>query len=334
MVSCLFLEAGLSPTVAIGGILNNIQTNACLGSGCFFVAEADESDGSFLNYTPKYSIITNIDREHLDYYHSFDNELKAFGDFIQRTLPEGCVFACFDDLNLRELMRAYQGRQVTFGLDSPADIYTRNIAFDGLLSDFDCYFKDKFVSRFHLALGGRHNISNSLGAIALGLELGIDLKHIRNALQGYQGAGRRLEVKLRSDKYLVIDDYAHHPSEIKATLAAAANLKAKRRVVIFQPHRYSRTQLLLSDFAGAFDQADYLIVTDIYAASERPIDGVSAPVLVDKIKELTPGKEVLYLAKEDILPGILRLIKEGDLVMTLGAGDIVKVSNALAQELK
>jgi UDP-N-acetylmuramate--alanine ligase len=334
LVSCMLMEAGLSPTVAIGGILKNIQTNACLGSGEFFVAEADESDGSFLSYAPKYSIVTNIDQEHLDYYHNFNNELDAFGLFIRRTQAGGCVFACSDDPNLLNIMRAYDGKRVFFGLDSSADIYAKNIIFNGLTGDFDGYLKNKFISHFHLALGGKHNISNSLAVIALGLELGIDLKHIRSCLAGYKGAGRRLETKFRSDKYLVIDDYAHHPSEIKATLAAIVNLKVKRKIVVFQPHRYTRTQLLLNEFAKAFTQADYLIITDIYAASEQPIEGVSALGLLNKIKKSEPEKEVLYLTKENILSHILGIIKEGDLVITLGAGDIVRISDALAKELK
>jgi UDP-N-acetylmuramate--alanine ligase len=334
LISCMLLEAGLKPTVAIGGILNNIQTNACLGSGQFFVAEADESDGSFLNYTPKYSVITNIDQEHLDYYHNFSNALEAFEVFIKRTQPQGCVFACADDAHLLNIMRGYKGKHVFFGLDSSADIYAKNIIFNGLLSDFDGYFKDKLIAHFHLALGGRHNISNALAVISLGLELGIDLKYIRSSLAGYKGAGRRLEIKFRSDKYLVIDDYAHHPTEIKATLAAVANLKVSRKIVVFQPHRYTRTQILLNDFAESFAQADYLIITDIYAASESPIEGVNAQVLLNKIIEFQPQKQVLYLAKENILPHILGMIKDGDLVITLGAGDIVRVSDALAQELK
>ena len=334
LVSYMLLEAGLCPTVAIGGILNNIQTNACLGSGEFFVAEADESDGSFLNYTPKYSIVTNIDREHLDYYHNFNNELNIFGLFIKRTLPGGCVFACFDDPHLLKLMRDYEGKRIFFGLDRSADIYAQQIKFNGLSSDFDCYFKDKLISHFHLALGGKHNILNALAVISLGLELNIDLKFLRSSLSGYKGAGRRLEIKFQSERYLIMDDYAHHPTEIRATLAALANLKVKRKIVLFQPHRYSRTQLLLDDFAESFTQADYLIITDIYAASEQSIAGVNAQVLVNKIKEFYPDKEVLYLAKENILSHILSMIKEGDLVITLGAGDIVRVSDDLAKELK
>ena len=333
LISYMLLEAGLSPTVAIGGILNNINTNACLGTGEFFVAEADESDGSFLNYTPKYSIITNIDHEHLDYYHNFDNELKAFKIFIERTQNDGCVFACLDDPALLNLVKSYNGRYLTFGLNALADIYAKNILFTELSSDFDCYFKNKLICRFHLALGGKHNISNSLAVIGLGLELGIDLKYISKSLKEYKGAGRRLETKFKNDKYMVIDDYGHHPSEIRATLSAIANLKAKRRIVIFQPHRYSRTQLLLDEFAKSFDLADYLIITDIYAASESPIEGVNTQGLLNKIKEYAPHKKVVYLAKENILKHILSLLTEGDLIITLGAGDIVKVSDELAKEL-
>ncbi|MDD5098046.1 MAG: UDP-N-acetylmuramate--L-alanine ligase [Candidatus Omnitrophica bacterium] len=334
LISYMLLEAGLCPTVAIGGILKNIDTNACLGSGEFFVAEADESDGSFLCYQPKYSIITNVDREHLDYYRNFENELKAFKDFIRRTQEGGSCFACSDDLNLKKLFSDYEGKVVFFGLNEPADICARNIELNGLSSDFDCFFKGKFISRFHLALGGRHNISNALAVIGLGLELKIDLGHIRRTLEGYKGAGRRLEIKFKSDKYLVLDDYAHHPSEIKATLAAVANLKTERKIVVFQPHRYSRTQLLLNEFGDCFGQADYLIITDIYAASEQPIDGVNALVLLNKIKELHPDRQVVYLAKEKIAEFLLDFMRAGDLVITLGAGDIVRVADALAEKLK
>ncbi|MCK9431728.1 MAG: UDP-N-acetylmuramate--L-alanine ligase [Candidatus Omnitrophica bacterium] len=334
LVSFMLLEAGLCPTAAIGGILKNISANACLGKGEFFVAEADESDGSFLSYRPKYSIITNIDREHLDYYRDFEHELETFSCFLRRTSPEGCVFACADDPHLAGLLKDYRGRRLLFGLNKEADIYADNIVFEGLLSEFDCHLKGRELGRFRLALGGRHNISNSLAVIALGLELGISPEDIRRSLRDYKGAGRRLEVKFRDSRYMVIDDYAHHPSEIKATLAAAENLKAKRRIVIFQPHRYSRTRLLLDDFAGSFPAADYLVVTDIYAASEEPIEGVNSLSLRDKIKECYPDKKVIYLPKEEIVPHLLGMLREGDLIMVLGAGDIVKVSDALAEELK
>jgi len=334
LISYMLIEAGLCPTVAIGGILKNIDTNACLGSGEFFVAEADESDGSFLNYTPKYSVITNIDYEHMDYYHNFENELSAFKEFIRRTRKDGCIFACFDDAHLPGLLRDYSGRYLSFGINQAADIYAKNILLNNLTSDFDCFFKNKFIARFHLALGGTHNISNSLAVIGLGLELGIDIGYIRRTLEGYKGAGRRLEIKFRNDKYLVIDDYAHHPTEIKATLEAATHLNARRKIAIFQPHRYSRTQLLLNELASAFNQADYLIVTDIYAASEQAIPGIDAQTLLKKIQDHGNGKTVLYLPKEKIVEQIKKVILPGDLVITLGAGDIQKVSDALAEELK
>lgn len=334
LVSFMLMEAGLCPTVAIGGILNNIQSNACLGKGDFFVAEADESDGSFLNYSPQYSIITNIDREHLDYYRDFQAELEAFKMFIGRTSPGGMVFACADDPHLLGLMQELAVRHVFFGFNDQSAIQARNTYFEGLSSDFDCYVGGAPIGRFHLALGGRHNISNALAVIGLGLELKIDLKYIRACLSGYKGAGRRLEIKFRNDKYLVVDDYAHHPSEIKATLAALANLPARRRIAVFQPHRFSRTKLLLDDFAGAFALCDELIITDIYAASEQPIAGVDALKLLARVKEHEPAKKVTYLPKDDIVDWILKIISPGDLVITLGAGDIVKVSDALAQQLK
>ncbi len=334
LVSYLLLEAGLSPSVAIGGILKNIESNACLGDGKFFVAEADESDGSFLYYRPKYSIITNIDREHLDYYKEFRRELDAFREFLGNTEEGGCVFACHDDMNLKNILADYKNRCVLFGMKESADIYPRNIQFNGLSSEFDCFYKNKFVDRFVLNLGGSHNISNALAVIALGLELDIDLTFIRKALGQYKGAKRRLEVKSVDSEIMVVDDYAHHPTEIKASLAALKNLNPKRVIAIFQPHRYTRTRMLLDEFSASFDSADYVIITDIYAASEIPLEGVSGRLLRDKIKERTPSKEVIFLAKEEIIGQILKIAKPGDLVITLGAGDIVKISDELVERIK
>jgi UDP-N-acetylmuramate--alanine ligase len=334
LIAYLLLEAGLFPTVAVGGILKNIDTNACLGNGKFFVAEADESDGSFLYYKPKYSVITNIDREHLDYYKSFEKEVDAFRQFLNRTDENGCVFCSGDDAYLKGILKSYRKKYVLFGLTETSQVYPKNIKLDGLASEFDGYYKDKFIARFNLALGGEHNISNALAVVALGLELGIGLDFIRKALSGYKGARRRLEIKFQDADYTVIDDYAHHPTEIQATLRAAANLKAKRSIAIFQPHRYTRTQLLLDEFAKSFDSIDHLIITDIYAASELPIPGVSAQLLCETIKEHKPGKTVDFVPKEEIVEYVLKLLKSGDLIITLGAGDIVKVSDELAERLQ
>lgn len=334
LVSYLLLEAGLTPTVAIGGILRNIDTNACLGKGDYFVAEADESDGSFLYYRPRYSIITNIDREHLDYYKEFKNELDAFSKFLNRTESNGCVFCCSDDVNLKRILADYKKKYILFGLNADANIYPKNIEMNGLSSEFDCFYNDKFVERFHLALGGRHNISNALSAIALGMELGIDLETIKKALRHYKGAKRRLENKFTNENYIVIDDYAHHPTEIKATLLAIKNLNPNRVIAVFQPHRYSRTKLLLNEFSLSFDLADSVIVTDIYPAGEMSIEGITGECISDKIKENTPGKDVIFLPKEKLIPHLLNFMRPKDLIITLGAGDIVKTCDELVDALK
>lgn len=334
LISYMLLEAGLSPTVAIGGILRNIDTNACLGNGRYFVAEADESDGSFLYYRPKYSVITNIDAEHLDYYKNFDNEVRAFEEFLGRTDKDGCVFCCGDDPQLRRLSSNYRNKYFLFGTKEDCDIYPKNVLMNGLNSEFDCYYKGKFIDRFSLALGGMHNISNSLSVIALGLELGISLAVIKKSLSGYKGAKRRLEVKYSDKDYLVIDDYAHHPTEIKMTLAAVKALNKKRIIAVFQPHRYSRTKLLLDEFVKSFDAADYVIITDIYAASEKPIEGIDAKLVRDRVAGNYPGKTVVYVAKEELVAHISSVLAPQDLVITLGAGDIVKVSDELPEKIK
>jgi len=334
LVSYLLLEAGLLPTIAVGGILKNIDTNASFGEGKFFVAEADESDGSFLFYKPKYSIITNIDYEHLDYYKDFNKEVEAFAAFIHHTDKEGCVFYCDDDKYLKGIMKNYHARHISFGLKDTADMYPRNIQLKGLSSEFDCVYRNKAVDRFHLALGGAHNISNCLSAIALGLELGIETKTIKKALENYKGAGRRLEIKLQDETHLIIDDYAHHPTEIKASLAAVRALSRQRVIAVFQPHRYTRTKLLLDEFGKSFDAADYVIITDIYAASEKPIAGVNAESICDKIKQHTPDKLVSFLAKDKIIPQLLGMLGPKDLVITLGAGDITKICDDLVESIK
>jgi UDP-N-acetylmuramate--alanine ligase len=334
LVSYMLLEAGLSPDIAVGGILKNIDSNAYLGGGKFFVAEADESDGSFLNYQPKYSIITNIDYEHLDYYKDFKNAISAFRQFMDRTDKNGCLFCCYEDTNLKGLLKDYKNKFMLFGLNKEAEIHPENIEFSGLSSEFDCFIKDKHIARFRLALGGAHNISNALAVIGLGCELGIEAAIIKKTLANYKGAGRRLESKFKSPDYQVIDDYAHHPTEIKATLSALKNLRSARIIAIFQPHRYSRMKLLFDEFTRSFELADQLIITDIYPAGEVPIEGVTAMNLCAKIKEQNPHKQINFLPKEEIVRHILKIIKPLDLIITLGAGDITRISDELAKELK
>lgn len=334
LVSYLLSKANLSPTAAIGGLSKNTDTNTYIGEGRFFVAEADESDGSFLCYNPRFSIITNIDYEHLDYYENFENEIESFKKFIDRTYPGGCVFGCADDINLKNILNNYKNKCVLFGLSDTADIYPKNIMMKGLSSEFDCSYKGKFVGRFFIGLGGMHNISNSLSVIALGLELGIEPGIIKDALAGYKGTGRRIEVKFENKDYLVIDDYAHHPTEIKATLKAVRNVRRGNIIAVFQPHRYSRTKLLLDEFAASFDTADCVMLTEIYAAGESPLENVSARDIYDKMKQRHPGKKVQFIPKQELVKNILKVLKPDDLVITLGAGDITKICDELVEELK
>ena len=334
LTSHLLLQAGFHPTLAIGGILHNIDDNFCAGESNFFIAEADESDGTFLYYHPDYSIVTNIDREHLDYYKDWPSIISAYTKFIANTKEDGCLFCCGDDPASCLITRAYKKRLVYFGLSDKNDFYPQNSILNEFSSVFDCYFKDAFIGRIHLPLAGRHNISNSLSVVALGLELGISAKRIIEAIATFKGTQRRFQLKADIKGIRVIDDYGHHPAEIQATIQAAKNVAHKRLVVVFQPHRYSRTKFLLDEFTESFTLADCIILTDTYAASEEPIDGVSAQVLCDKIKERYAFSYVVYVKKEEVIEHILSMVKPGDLILTLGAGDIGKVSDELVQRIK
>ena len=349
LASHLLSEAGLLPTVAVGGILHNLGGNAFLGNGKFFVAEADESDGSFLYYQPDYSIITNIDYEHLDYYGNFDSLQEAFRRFINQTKDNGCLFCWRDDPYLSNLLRDYKKRVVFFGLGQDADFCASHITLQGLTSEFDCYWDRKFIGHFKIGLGGRHNILNTLAVIALGLELGIDSKQISAALIGYRGARRRLQIKFKSKEILVLDDYGHHPTEIKATLEAVRLLNPQCLLVIFQPHRYTRTKFLLDSFVNCFDLADHLIITDTYPAGESPIEGASSYSIYEKLRT-RKYPQAQFLSKGNILNYTLDFLDHyanlqyqrrqgqqvgGELVvLVLGAGDITKVSDELAEVLK
>ncbi|MCM8763116.1 MAG: UDP-N-acetylmuramate--L-alanine ligase, partial [Candidatus Omnitrophica bacterium] len=329
----LFLKAGLNPTVAIGGILRNVEDNAIFGEGKFFVAEADESDGSFLYYKPNYSIITNIDYEHMDYYKDWSNLINTYKKFIGHTKENGLVLACGDDINLKSILGEYKNRYILFGLTRESDIFPKEIITREWLTEFECIYKNKSLGRFNLPLLGVHNVSNALSAIALGLEVGIDLKVIKEALSTFKGSERRLQIKLKQDGVLILDDYAHHPTEIRTVLGAIKKLNYKRIIVIFQPHRYSRTKLLLDEFATCFDLSDYNIITDIYPASEEPIPDISGRSIYEKIK-YAGHKETHFLPKEEIVDYVCKILRPQDLVITLGAGDIYKVCNDLVTRIK
>ncbi len=330
----LLRHAGFKPTLAVGGIVHNLGDNACLGESDYFVAEADESDGTFLYYRPTYSIVTNIDREHLDYYKSWQDILEAYEEFISHTKDGGALFCCGDDKGIRRITAGYQKRITYFGLSEENDFYSRNITLNEFSSKFNYCYKGKVMGEVCLPLSGKHNISNSLAVIALGCQLGIGRKNIEEALCAFRGTERRFQLKLDSGGVRIIDDYGHHPSEVKATLQAAKNVAHSRLVVVFQPHRYSRTMHLMEEFSESFAAADYLVLTDIYAASEKPIEGVSSEALCERIKEKFPAKEVRCVRKDGIIGHLLSVIRPKDLVLTLGAGDIGSISDELVRKIK
>ena len=334
LASHLLLQSGFCPTVAIGGILRNLDDNSCLGNGNFFVAEADESDGTFLYYNPDYPIITNIDREHLDYYHSWADILNAYKKFISNAKESGCLFCCGDDPAIRQITRGYRKRLIYYGLSRDNDFYPQGLAMNEFSCVFNYCYRGRAMGKVFLPLSGSHNVQNSLAVVGLGVELGISPKNIESALAAFKGTERRFQLKLDFAGFKLIDDYGHHPSEIRATLEAAKNVKHKRLIVVFQPHRYSRTKFLMEDFAQSLALADYLILTDIYAAGESPIDGVSSELLCNKIKEKFASVEAVYLKKERIVEHLIRILKPQDLLLTLGAGDIGKLSDELAQRIK
>lgn len=339
LASFLLTLAGLRPTAAVGGIVRNWGNNICLGNSDYFVAEADESDGTFLEYNPTYSIITNIDCEHMDYYKDYESVIAAFAKFVERTKDSGCVIACGDDENIAKILSATKKRHITFGLKVGCDVSAKNIECYGNSSRFECIYYKKSIGQYEVSLPGLHNLSNSLSVIALGRELSIKDEVIRGALLNYQGSERRFQIKMSTDKYMVVDDYAHHPTEIRATLSAARGFLGdacgrnyKRIIAVFQPHRYSRTKLLLDEFVKSFDEADCLFITEIYPANEAPIPGISGSLIYEKMRE-TNRLNAEFIKKDKILLKILDIVNDGDLIITLGAGDIGKLSDELSSRL-
>jgi len=320
------LEYGhFDPTVVIGGKLRKTNTNAFLGAGDFLVAEADESDGSFLTLPPTIAVVTNIDREHLDYYSGIDQIKSCFLQFLNKVPFYGLCLICLDDEHLQSIIPQMEKRTMTYGRASQADLQARDIAFDGFSTTFTAFLRERKLGRITMHLPGSHNVLNALAAIGVGLELDIPFATIRKALREFKGIQRRFQVLGQRRGITMIDDYAHHPTEIKMTLKAARQLNARRVVVLFQPHRYSRTQHLFSEFMTAFYDADVLIVTGIYAASEQPIEGVTSERLYEGLRE-HGHKHVLHardLREAEKL--VLETLEPGDVFLTLGAGDVCTV---------
>ncbi len=338
MVSSVLAQGGLDPTIVIGGKVNALGSHARLGRGDLLVAEADESDGSFLKLSPSIVAVTNIDREHLDHYGSMERLEDSFLEFINRIPFYGLAVLCVDDARLRGMLPRVVKRFQTYGLHEqagspPPDFRATEITLKKGESEFRAYFRDKNLGPFRLSIPGVHNVSNSLVAIAVGLELDVPIDLIRKGLAAFTGVERRFQLRGEKGGVMVVDDYGHHPTEIRATLAAAKEGWDRRLVVFFQPHRYTRTRDLIGEFAGAFTHADAVFVTDIYPAGEPAIPGVSAENLVDAIRAAGHPSVTWVDRKEMLTDRVRRALQPGDLVITLGAGDIWKVGPELLERL-
>ena len=333
LIATVLAAGGLDPTVVIGGRLNSLGSNARLGQGEFLVAEADESDGSFLKLMPTLAVVTNIDPEHLDYYKGIDEIREAFLCFLNKIPFFGLAILCLDHPNIQSLLPRLKKRLTTYGLTTQADFQAKEIVFEGLSTSFDVVHQRQEIGRLTLRMPGLHNVYNALATLATAFELDIPFRVVQETLRDFSGIQRRFQIKGEKKGILIVDDYGHHPVEIMATLKAARTGWGKRIVAVFQPHRYSRTQTLFKDFLTAFYDADVLILTDIYPAGEDRIEGVEAKALFEGIREYG-HKDVTYLAdKKEIVQHLLRIISPGDLVITLGAGDIWQVSEELASRL-
>ena len=334
IVASVLDRGGLDPTVVIGGKLKSIGSNAVLGQGDFIVAEADESDGSFLKFSPTIAVVTNIDREHLDYYSDLDAIKDVFLEFLDRIPFYGLAILCLDNEPIQDLIPKIKKRYTTYGMNSQADFQIRDVEFESQKSRFDIYHRGNRLGDIDLNLPGIHSVYNATASIAVGMELDIPFDDIKSALETVEGVQRRLEIKGETNGITVIDDYGHHPTEIKITLKALAeNWPNRRKVVVFQPHRYTRTQALFDDFTRAFYQSDLLVVLPIYAASEPKIAGISARALCEGIKA-HGHKEVHYARDFDAAVSHLKqILKPGDILLSLGAGDVWKVGMKILNEV-
>ncbi len=325
MVSTVLAHGGLDPTMVIGGKLASIGSNAKIGDGEIIVAEADESDGSFLKLNPCLAVITNVDREHLDHYRDIEEIKEAFLKFANIVPFYGCTVLCVDDEHVRAILPRIKRRLTTYGLTAPADYRAEEISLAGPQSRFTVSFRGEPLGEVTLNVPGRFNVANALAAIAVARELDLPFDVIREGLAAFVGVHRRLEIKGKAGGVTVVDDYGHHPTEIRETLRAARQVWKDRMIVVFQPHRYTRTQKLYEEFLGAFSDADHLIVTDIYAASEKPIEGVSAAGLCEAIRSCG-HRDAVYLSGFDrITEHLLATAKPSDVIITQGAGNVWKI---------
>jgi UDP-N-acetylmuramate--alanine ligase len=334
MLAEIFHHAGMDPTVVIGGRLNSSNQNATLGKSEILIAEADESDRSFLILLPTVAVITNIDLEHLDTYKDVDDIKNAFVQFANKVPFYGLNVICLDDSNVMDIIPYIEKKFITYGIRAKADIKASNIKKEGFGISFDVYIFEEYMGRIKLGLPGEHNVLNALATIGVSYEFQIDFQHIKEALESYKGVQRRLTVKFDKNEITLIDDYGHHPTEIQTTLKAVRDAFEDREIiVVFQPHRYTRTQALMHEFSKCFFDADKLFITDIYAASEMPIEGINSEVLTEEIKK-HGFKDVYYTQSMESILSYLDDVKEKTVIITLGAGNITTFSDIISKFLE
>lgn len=335
MTSHLLINAGFDPTVMVGGNVPNILGNFRVGDGDWFVTEVDESDGLLTEIKALYSIITNIDLEHLDFYKDIEQIKDYFAIYIENTLGDGCIIAGNDNPHIADLMSRTKKRVITYGVKGTTEVVAKEIALNPMSSEYDYQLHGHVHGRIRLEMPGMHNLENSLAAVTLGMELGIDFDVIREAIGSCRSVKRRFEVRGEKGGVRVVDDYGHHPTEVKATITAAKNaLNGHGKLIaVFQPHRYSRTKCLRREFGFAFDNADAVVVSNIYTANEDPIEGITGETIVDEIRKHSVVP-VEYIPKRGrILDYLFSVVKPGDTVLLLGAGDIGELADAILERL-
>src|SRR6478672_116698 len=335
MVATILNYAKLDPTVVVGGRVGTMGgSNARVGHSDFLVVEADESDGSFLKLAPIIAVVTNVDREHLDHYPTLDDIRAAFIEFVNKVPFYGAVIVCLDDPNVQGLLPEIRRRTITYGTTAQADVEATDIVCGPFVSDFNIRYRTTDLGRFTLRIPGRHNVLNAMAAIAVAMELEVKPDVIREGLATFSGVDRRFQKRGEVRGITVVDDYGHHPTEIRATLDGARLCGFRRIHVLFQPHRYSRTFHLMDEFARSFFQADSVFVMDIYAASEKPIEGVTAQALADRIRQFG-HRGVEYVGSLDRgVDALLAAAGEGDLVLTLGAGNVWQAGEKVLERLR
>lgn len=339
LISTVLGHGGFDPTIIIGGKLKGIGSNARLGRGEFLIAEADESDGSFLKLSPTIAVVTNIDREHMDFFRDMRSLKEAFLAFINKIPFYGAAFICNENEYIRELIPSVHRRFLTYGMSGTSDIYASNIRQGFMSTTFDVTFNNTDAGTFTLPIPGQHNVLNCLACIGVALELKMHPAAIKEALGSFSGIQRRFEFKGEAKGVKIYDDYGHHPTEVKATLAAAKeNMRhlrnAGRLFVVFQPHRYTRTADLMDEFAGSFPGVDVLVLLDIYPASEKPISGITSELLAEKIKQKGQKNVACFGNREEAMKYLIAQLKEGDVLLTLGAGDVWKLGELMVERLR